>query len=977
MTVFFFSDIEGSTELWQKYPQSMGDALARHDAILGEIIAGHGGQVVKHTGDGFFAIFEAGDPLNGALQAQKAIQTENWDPIHELRVRISLHVGQASKRGDDYFGLDINRTARLLGAAWGGQIVLTCELSRNVAPPIGAAFIDLGAHILKDLSEPQHIFQLTHPDLFIKDFPPLRTLSSRPHNLPIQPTPFIGRLDELREIQAHLNQPECRLLTILGPGGIGKTRLSIQAAAEQVEIFQHGVYFIPLAPLNSGEQIIPAIADALKFTFYQKENPRQQIINYLRGKKILLVLDNFEHLVSYSDIVSEILAAAPEVKILVSSRERLNLREEYPYELGGLKTPEPDQEIDIESASSVRLFLQSAERIRPDFEIPREDRICVARICRLVAGTPLGIELAAGWLRVLSCQEIANEIEISLDFLETNTRNIPERHRSLRAVFEYSWKLLNAAEQQVLAGFSVFQSPFSREAAEALFDSGKKSILLSAISGLVDKSLLKHNPNGKYELHTLLRQYALELAAKQPEQLHTFRVKHAQYYLGLVARLEADLQGKKQAEALEMIAETLEDIRLAFSFGLQSNLWSEIQASIPGLHQFYATRGRDEELRAFFEESVTKMPAQAPLALKLSIQTFYAAALVLANHFAEAEGLLPEIFARLKEEQLDMESAVAAISIASMALQAGEYQKAIEFTQIVLDYQVKSQNQAEIGKALDKMGVIAWTMGDMHSARDYFVKSLALFREHGAPTSVARSLDHVGVVYRDTGDFAKAHECFEESVQISEKTGSKTDLLYGANHLAGIMIANNQIEQAIALLEKNVAVARNIGDLRALAYNLFDLGQTLNESGQNTHTISLLRESVSIFQNIHDAFGEIIAQNILARLVSEKGDCKDAWNYAARSLEKAIEIQNQRLIADTMITCAWLSIENDNLPEAVEIVAALTNDDPSQLHLMNEVKSELAALRKNIPDSLLNSQTHAVPFTPTMLLERCRQKVTT
>jgi predicted ATPase/class 3 adenylate cyclase len=972
MTVFFFSDIEGSTELWQKYPQAMGDVLARHDGILGEIITRHGGQIVKHTGDGIFAIFEAGDPLNGALQAQKALQYENWEPVNELRVRISLHVGQASKRGQDYFGLDINRTARLLGAAWGGQIVLTCELSRNVCPPPGAALIDLGVHMLKDLSEPQHIFQLTHPDLKIREFPALRTLSSHPHNLPSQPTPFVGRLGELKELLANLSQANCRLLTILGPGGIGKTRLAMQTAAEQIETFQHGVYFVSLAPLNTGEQIIPAIADALKFTFYQKENPKQQIINYLHEKNLLLVLDNYEHLTQHAQIVSEILTAAPRVKILVTSRERLNLREEYPYELGGLGVPEPGQEPDIETASSVRLFLQSAERIRPNFELSPQDRPCVARICRLVDGIPLGIELAAGWLRVLSCQEIANEIEINLDFLETNTRNMPERHRSLRAVFEYSWELLNSIEQETLAAFSIFQGAFSRTAAEALVAPGGKIAFLASVSSLVDKSLLKHNPNGKYELHTLLRQYALEQAGKNPELLQRFRMNHAVYYLGLVANLESDLQGKKQAEVLDIIMESLEDIRSAFFSATQFGLWQPLQEVIPGLHKFYTARERDDEFRTLLQEALAQLPNPAPHVLKLRIQAFYGAVLVSTGHLAEAKTILPGIFARVSDEKLGLEAATAAAALGTMALQAGEYHEAIEFTQQFLNHQTEMQYQPGISQALDKMGVIAWTMGDMNSAKEYFVKSLDLSREHGAPTAIAHGLDHIGLVYRDTGDAEKAREYFQEAVQILEQTGSKNHLIYGINHLAGIMGTSGQLKEAIALLEKNIVLAQDIGDPRALAYNLFDLSILLENAGEESRRISLLRESVSIFRNIHETFGEIVAQNLLSRLVYQQGETKEAWNYAAQSLEKALEIQNQRLIADTMLACAWLAIDAQNPSEAVEIIATITHGNQEQAWLIKEVSSQVEELRKHIPAEMLSQETQIL--TPTALLERCKQK---
>ena len=972
MTIFFFSDIEGSTELWQKYPQAMVDVLARHDAILTNFIAKHGGEIVKHTGDGVFAVFETGEPLACALQAQKEFQNKNWEPVNELRVRISLHIGQANKRGEDYFGLDINRTARLLGAAWGGQILLTCELSRNSTPPPGSAFVDLGAHMLKDLSEPQHIFQLYHPDLPLKNFPALRTLSAHPHNLPPQPTPFIGRIDELREIHTELNRPERRLLTILGPGGIGKTRLAMQAAAEQVEAFQNGVYFVSLAPLNTGELLVPAIAETLRFTFYQQDNPKQQLINYLREKSILLILDNFEHITEYAEVVSEILASAPKVKILITSRERLNLREEHFYELSGLQIPEYDE--NIENSSSAKLFLQSAERIRPGFELAPEEQFCVARICRLVHGIPLGIELAAGWLRAISCQEIANEIELSLDFLEINLRNVPERHRSLRAVFDYSWKLLNEAEKQTLSTFSVFQGTFSREAAETVASPEKRQAFLTSVTGLADKSLVKHNSNGMYELHPLMRQYALEKLEENPAVAQKARTKHATYYLDFLARHDDALQGKNQPEALDAIAEDLENIRSALFWAIDTELWQYIHAAIPSLHMFYITRGREDECRTLFQKALSAAPKSAPANLMMRLQVFYAATLVHVSQLDEAQKLLSQHFDITKHEAATFESAIAASSMGTIAWVAGDYQKAIEFNQIYLNYQSDINHQAGISQALDKMGVVAWAMGDLSSAKDYFLKSLALAKEYGAPAAIARGLDLVGVAYRDTGEIEKARECFQEAMDISEKLGSKLNLAFAINHLAGIMGTNGQLQEAIRLFRKNIELTREIGDPRALAYNLSDMGLLLIEADEKDQGILLLTESLAIFQRIGDAFGEIVVQNILSRAICQKGKTGLAWEYVAQSLEKSIEIQNYRLITDSMIAYAWVAIETKNQEEAVEVFSFILHSNQDH-KMLNEVKINLAEMKKAIPSkAFAQAKRTGAALTPHEILMRSKQK---
>ncbi len=337
-----------------------------------------------------------------------------------------------------------------------------------------------------------------------------------PNNLPTQPTPFIGRTEELADIRQLFDNPACRLVTLLGPGGIGKTRLAQEVARQSLEgqgpAFPQGVYFVSLAPLQTADLLAPAIADALMFAFHSEEASDQpqrdhlmQLADYLRQRQMLLVLDNFEHLISGSSLVSELLRQAPLLKILVTSRERLNVRGEWAYEIQGMHFPDAGQAGGLENFSAAQLFLQSAQRAQVGFSPSTQEQAEIARICRLVEGFPLAIELAAAWVRLLTCQEIGAEIEKNLDFLADSLRDLPLRHQSLRAVFEHSWSLLPAPEQKLLSALSVFRGEFSRQAAEQI--SGAS---LPRLSSLVDKSLLHRNLSGHYEMHELLKQYARE-----------------------------------------------------------------------------------------------------------------------------------------------------------------------------------------------------------------------------------------------------------------------------------------------------------------------------------------------------------------------------------------------------------------------------------------------------------------------------------
>ena len=273
MTVFLFTDIENSTRLWEEHRGVMGAVLSRHDALLALAVAGRGGEVVKHLGDGIFAAFAGGDPMGCALDIQRRVAAEDWGDVGELRVRVALHAGEAEERGGDFFGPAVNRCTRLLAVGWGGQILVTPEVAGSCALPPGAAVLDLGVHVLKDVAEPQPILQLVHPELPRRDFPPLRSRAARPGNLPPQPTPFVGREKEIAALVAIVNQPSHRLLSLVGTGGVGKTRLALEVAAAVLERFEWGAYFVPLAPHNEPARIVASIADALNFSFYGRSQP--------------------------------------------------------------------------------------------------------------------------------------------------------------------------------------------------------------------------------------------------------------------------------------------------------------------------------------------------------------------------------------------------------------------------------------------------------------------------------------------------------------------------------------------------------------------------------------------------------------------------------------------------------------------------------------------------------------------------------
>ena len=406
------------------------------------------------------------------------------------------------------------------------------------------------------------------------------------HNLPAQSTVFIGRETELADIRKRLTDPACRLLTLVGPGGIGKTRLAIEAAWQQLEHFSDGVFFIPLASIESATFIAPALADALHLTQTSQQDPFVQVSNYLRTKTVLLVIDNFEHLLDSAQLLSELLDSSRQLKLLVTSRERLHLKDEWLFDVQGLRCPMPDQEEqstdNLASYEAVQLFVQSAERVQSEFSLNSGDLDHVVHICQLVGGMPLGIELAASWVRALPCEAIAREIEIGLDILSTTLRDVPERHRSIRAVLDHSWAMLSATEQSVFCRLAVFSGSFQREAADAVAGAS-----LSILLELLDKSFLQHVGPDRFAIHELLKQFGkAKLGTKDSLWLQT-RIQHCRYF---VAYLHERIKTPNSLQQVEEIEAEFDDIQSAWRFAVEAKQVNEIQVFSVDLWCYFCLR---------------------------------------------------------------------------------------------------------------------------------------------------------------------------------------------------------------------------------------------------------------------------------------------------------------------------------------------------------------------------------------------------
>ena len=645
-------------------------------------------------------------------------------------------------------------------------------------------------------------------------------------HLPTSLTAFVGRQRELAELAQLLADPTAQLITLAGPGGIGKTRLALQSAGDQRDLFAHGVAFVPLAAVTAAALLVPAIAAGLGFTLYGQSEPKVQLLHYLHKKQILLVLDNFEQLLEEVDLLTEIRQRAPEVKLLVTSREPLDVQGEWVFSVSGLPAPAGAQAEGFEEYAAVALFMQRARRAQMSFALDADARASVVQICRLVEGMPLGLELAAAWVRTLSCREIASEIERNIDLLATSRRDAPERQRSVRAVFDHSWMLLAAEEQQVLRQLSVFRGGFRREAAAQIAGAS-----LRALARLMDKSLVSLTPGGRYHLHELLRQFSAEkLNAAPPEQAAT-RERHSAFFLTFLQERETGLAGKQQKVALDEIQAEIENVRTAWSLTVAQGQIAAIDRALDSLYQFYWLRvhfqeGKESfrsvaeqfqpstmhaENRAVSDHEGIEIVLGKALARRGAFCTqlgrsdvagdLFQQSLVLARRWeAQTEiafclNFLGDVAweqedARAAEQwyreslaisqaighQLGMAEALARLGWVNTIIN-GAYLPAKRYLQQSLDLMRAMENQAGIAFVLDRLGANAFCLGEYAEAEQYCRESLARFTEIDHRLGMAKATGGLGLAAwgRGRASLSDAMQLFEASWQSAERpiTGLK------------------------------------------------------------------------------------------------------------------------------------------------------------------------------------------------------------
>ncbi|MGB3712899.1 MAG: tetratricopeptide repeat protein [Candidatus Promineifilaceae bacterium] len=827
--------------------------------------------------------------------------------------------------------------------------------------------------------------------------------------LPSQPTSFVGRESEVAEIVGLLKDQHCRLLTLVGPGGIGKTRLGIEVAdrfvnpktdTDPVNLFPDGVYLVTLQSVASVSNIIPTIASAIGFEFYEARNPDRQLIDHIGDKQLLLILDNLEHLLDAGDLISELLSGVSQLKLLATSREPLNLREEWLYHVEGMPFPKSDNEAMThresphsrrdryanEEYDAIRLFVERARRLRHNYSID-DDLACVVRLCQLVEGMPLAIELAAAWLKSLSCNEIVTEIQCNLDILETDMRGVPNRHRSMRAVFDYSWQLLNQVERDLFMMLSVFRGGFQREAAEQIAGASLKTL-----SALVDKSMVVSQSNGRYQLHELQRQYGAEQLGKASNVETAVRNRHCEYFAALMDRPFRDYWGHRSIETLKAIDADFDNVQAAWYWAVAQGRYSDLRKCIFGLLPYWYLRWHRGVEKAYHDGLIALRSAEpsperdvtlgCALANQSHVDLWMGRQQYAREQAEESIDILEPLDAQRELSQAfgararvscwvqgrDPEEAKAlTLKAAALFEETGQYELlGLMYTMLGgLKYDIGQLEESEqwyqkdlelsrriddpLGetRALANLGRHALVLGSYGKAGQLLLESLKIARVLKNRSWINEALNRLGLVAMAVGDLETAERYFLECVASAKEWGKPYSIAYSFINLADLNVARKEYKLATDLYQETRAYSEGIRMIQA--DRLLGLGRIAFEEGEYAEAQGLHKESLRICEENGYRLQKAKNNDALGRITMAKSLVLETKSHFRVALQESVTIGAPPVILESIISIGELVAHEGDRKEASELATLVMNHPASRAEskeratrLLRQIESDMS-----------------------------------
>ena len=945
---FLYTDIEGSTRLWEQYPDSMEAAIARQDQILRDVIEINHGYIFRTVGDGICAVFEnASQALATALAAQLDLLAESWGEISALQVRIAIHTGEVDPVGDDFSGSSLNRIGRLLGVTNGGQTLVsqaTQLLVRDILPP-SARLLDLGEVRLRDLSQPERVFQLIHPDL-PDEFPPLASLDVHPNNLPIQPTALIGREMELEAICTRLTSMDIRLLTLTGPGGTGKTRLSLQAAADLNDHFAEGVFFVDLAPIRDPEGVLPAIARTLGIKKISHRPILDELKERLHDQEMLLLLDNFEQITAAAPLVVELLLSSPRLKMLVTSREPLHVRSEHIFPIPPLALPQPGEKLTaidaVNQFSAVRLFVERAQSVRPDFKLTDENASAVAEICLRLDGLPLTIELAASRIKLFPPRVLLQRLSSSLRLLTGGARDLPVRQQTLRDTIGWSYELLDTSEQRLFEVLSVFLGGCTFEAIESIAN----SLELVAETGvdpidglvsLVDKSLLRQvedvNGEPRLVMFETIREYAAEQLEGNSVLSAAAHRAHATYFADFTQDQWGYLTSEHSDVALRQMDLEIENVREAWRYWIAAENLEQLDKFIDVLWLVYETRGWYPAMVDLTKEKLAvhaSFPSTPERARQeIVLQTNLASTLLITKGYMSSD--VEQAFNRALEliEQQDEFPQLFPVlrGLSRYYSYRGEFEKAIRVGEQILSLadQLDDPDLFVVGHLVLGTNITFYQglqagLEHLEKGISHYVPDrhrLSRFRfgtDHGIACTITSAINLWMLGYPDT-----AINRANTTIDVAKDLNHPFSIAYATFHTGLLYLWSIQPELALGKAQSLLEMADEYEFDIWIAVGLCLHGAALVQLGQLEDGLTQIHQGMDKYQGLTTPpiFWTLLLFN-QAEAYRHAGKLEEGLNLMVESLgmvepsgEGALLAEFQRLRGDLL-----LALSSENAPEA-------------------------------------------------------------
>jgi class 3 adenylate cyclase/predicted ATPase len=864
---YLFTDIDGSTERWERTPAQMKDAVARHNQIIDDLVQRHGGVVRDRAGDGVFAAFESGDPLLCALEIQMAMQHQDWEAVGGLEIRIGIHPSEA----DIPAQVSINRAARIAESGWGGQIVVSAEAANAFILPPESRLTDLGFCQLKGIDEPFRLFSLSHRDLARTDFPPLRanTHAAPPPPAPIS-TPTFGRDQDCAEILELIDGDRTRLVSLVGAGGNGKTRLAAQLGLLVQERWP--VWFVPLEAVSDEPGLLASVARVLRLPLYGAVSPREQLMAYLAARRGLLVLDNVDAIMTETAaFVAQVRARCAHLRVLTTSRAPLTSSHLTVRRVHGLPMPGPTDE-ELQNSAAFRLFAHEAQAGRAGFVIDKAEYSAFRELFELVNGSPLALRLAAQWRRLIPVAEIVARVRSDLDFLQALGTDPAERHHSIRSVFEGSWASLIEKERDGLMNLSMFAGGFDAVGAE-----GAGGLQLGTLLALEHKGLIERLGGDRLTMHPLIRGYARErLASSESGELRA-SARHSSYYLNLVSAEFARSSAGSQYAALERLAQENDNILLAWRHALEHEEWDRIEEAAEPLFYALVLRARYRDASAFFGKT--------------------------SGH-AEIEAQLASL-------------------LANCLVQQGELNSADDLARGAMNVDASPLTRAHARHAL---GLIAHARGDVVGAEEHYREALKLRRALGDQYGSFYSTASLAILHILRQDGAQAREAIKESFRFCEMSSNATGLMM-VHSLAGDLAANEgRIDDAKAGYLCSLQLEQKVHHLQHRARVLTKLGDLMAGIG-DASAISYHRQAFACAVQIGDVRHKIEALLAIANDQRKKGQVEKAKARLIQAIRLALELAARPLLIRCLLDLANLEIDMGNEKRAQRLAAVLATAD--------------------------------------------------